>query len=507
MKKSPHFQDLDGPTTDGEFSETSVLNAVIKSIKNAFVITDEKGKMHIASNAFFPLFALGVSFIKGESIVNFFAESDRKRLLEILSDSIPTDDKTIQIPLTGIRRDGSLISLSASISRITAKKPLYLILLEDKTEQIRGQEKIEKLEHQAAIGTFTSGVAHEFNNVLAGIRGYSQLLKNDPSDIPLVLKASSIIEKETVRGAEICKNLNLYSGARRLNLEPVNLSEIIQSCIDLQIGLINGMRITILPELENIPPVIADRHRLQQVLINLITNARHAVMPKGSGKIIVKLSIDENSVIISVEDNGVGIPNYNLSKIFDPFFSIKTPIFNTEEGTETLTGTGLGLSVCQVIIKQHGGTIEVMSSPGDGTIFTVRLPLKFAQIESAPIETNERQIRALVVDDEMPVREVVFRTLSHAKVHTTLARNAEELEKIISSETFDIIFLDYVLPDKNADRVLPLIYEKNPGARIVMISGWNGSPVKKAAIEKNIDAWIDKPFNVDAILSQIKMIT
>jgi two-component system, NtrC family, sensor kinase len=500
MMKSADFQDLD------ELPETSALSAVIKSIKNAFVITDNKGKMFIASNAFFPLFALGISFIKGESIASFFVESDREKLLKILSDIIFTDEKSMQIPLTGICRDGSFIGLSASISRIPGEKPLFFITLEDRTEQIRDQEKIEKLEHQAAIGTFTSGVAHEFNNVLAGIRGYAQLLKNDPADIHLVLKACSIIENETIRGAEICKNLNLYSGARRLNLEPVSLSEIIQNCIDLQNGLLAGMKINILSELDNVPAVIADRHRLQQVLINLITNARHAVMPKGSGQIIVKLTTDQDSVIISVEDNGVGIPHYNLSKIFDPFFSSKTPMYNSDEGTETPKGTGLGLPVCQVIIKQHGGSIEVISSPGEWTKFIVRLPRKFAQVLPENPDTHEKQIRALVVDDEMPVREVVFRTLAHAKVHTTLARNVEDLEKIISTEKFDIIFLDYVLPEMNADRVLPMIYEKNPEARIVMISGWNGSPVKKAAIENSIDAWIDKPFDVEAILSQIKMI-
>jgi two-component system, NtrC family, sensor kinase len=485
-----------------DLTPLSLVGALIESLNNPFAITDNSGIVVLASHAFFPLFAIGRSVVRGESLSEFLDEKSRSVLINLYDDPLLAEGKTIQTSVNGLRRDGSEISLLISLSRIEKNADYYLLVFEDCSEKMREQGKMEKLEHQAAIGTFTSIVAHEFNNVLAGIRGYAQLMKSDPTDLLLAKKASVIIEQETTRGAEICRNLSLYSGAHRLNLEPVNLADLIERSIELQKSQITD-NTTIETRLESIKPVLVDRHRIQQIFINLITNAYHAVMPKGGGKIIISLSYEKDTIVIQVEDNGIGIPAYNLSKIFDPFFTSKTASQGSLNSDTSPRGTGLGLPVCQVIVLQHGGSIDVASSQGEGTVFTVKIPAKFAAADTV-ISQKFSSIRALVVDDDMPVREVIFRALSHVNVEASLAHNASEFNRLIQTEHYDIIFLDYVLPEMNADRLLPTIKEKLPDARIVIISGWTGSPIKKSSIEKNVDAWIEKPFNVEAILKQLE---
>ncbi|MGL4370518.1 MAG: response regulator, partial [Spirochaetota bacterium] len=124
-----------------------------------------------------------------------------------------------------------------------------------------------------------------------------------------------------------------------------------------------------------------------------------------------------------------------------------------------------------------------------------------------PPNTRKKPPHILVVDDEMSVREIIYRALIQNSKAVSLAVNAEECRRCIESEKYDIILLDYVLPEMNADRLLPLIKEKNPSAKIIMISGWSASPVKKAALEKQVDGWIDKPFNVETIIRKVESLS
>jgi PAS domain S-box-containing protein len=495
-----------------EVSLYPLVSTLFASIKSPILIIDQQGVIKTASNSFFSLFSLNEFHIENQKITDFLVDTDKIHFQKLLDQNNFQPGISVQIPMTGTRRDGSTIPISVSINTVDDQlAKLYLMIIDDRSDLFKGQEKIEKLEHQAAIGTFTSGIAHEFNNLLTGIRGYSQLAKSDINDTALISKAFSIIEQETSRGAELCKNLSLYSGSKRLNLEPVDLTETILNALELQKGFFAGTSIVLNTELRELPSLMADKNRMQQVLINLITNARHAIIPKGSGTITIRLFSDNDSVVIQIEDDGIGIPPHHISRIFDPFYTNKGTGIESGQSHE-MRGTGLGLTVCQVIVKQHGGTIDVASKADAGTTFTIHLPLKYAQVfpgtynqTSANINETYPKIKALVVDDEMAVREVIFRALSHSNVETFLARNATELEESVANQCVDIIFLDYVLPEMNADRILPLLREKCPTTRIVIVSGWNGSPQKKLQLEKMVDAWIEKPFNVEAIIEQIRL--
>jgi signal transduction histidine kinase/CheY-like chemotaxis protein len=463
----------------------------------------------LASGSFADLFSFRDSVIEGVDICDFFLSGDRERVDRDMEGLEKDCSSTVSVSITGVSRDGRHLALSMSISCVTSAPPLFLAIFEDKSDTQRDLTKIEKLEHQAAIGTFTSSVAHEFNNVLSGIRGYAQLAKNDLSDRGLILKAFQIIEQESIRGAELCKNLSLYSGNKRLSLEPVVLSDLILATIDLQKQYLQSDSVTVETRIDEMAPFLADRYKLQQVILNLLINARHAIIPKGSGTIIISAEQENSDVVISISDDGTGIEPFHIPRLFDPFYSNKA---ETESSSgSTIRGTGLGLPVCLAIIKQHSGTIDVSSRPGAGTTFTVRLPFHIAERRSRQPSTEiivrRREMASpsiLVVDDEMPIREILYRMLISVASDVALAANATECEQLVSDRSFDIIFLDYVLPEMNADRLLPIIRKVSPSTKIVLISGWNGSPGKKASLKQKVEAWIDKPFNVDAIIKTVE---
>ena len=488
-----------------------VLVALLTQLKTPLAVIDSSGTIILSSTSLCELLALCGSRLNGLNIVDLFHPNERERIRNEITLRTQKPDQTSALFLTGITRDGRHIPLSLTFSPVLNSASRFLIIFEDKSDEQKDRFKIEKLEHQAAIGTFTSGVAHEFNNVLAGIRGYAQLAKSDIDDRQLTVKAFAIIEQETVRGAELCKNLSLYSGSKKLSCEPVILQELVQTAVDLQSRYLIADNIRVTTDIAKIPPVLADKFKLQQVILNLLINARHAIIPKGSGEITIQSFIDAQMVAIRISDTGTGIEPHNISRIFDPFYTSKnTPAAGSSAGA-SIRGTGLGLSVCQTIIKQHDGTIDVTSQPGIGTSFTVRIPFRIAERRNTGSQSvfppmpdmKKKTPRILVVDDEMSVREILYRALIPAAEDVSLAVNADECRTLVESSRYDIILLDYILPDMNADRLLPVIREANPEAKIIIISGWNSSPVKKAAIEKQVDGWIDKPFNMDALMRKI----
>ena len=488
----------------------SVLHTILSQMKTPFAVIKNDGVIILASSAFAGIFSFRDSVIEGVHICDFFLRGDRERFLDELRDPDSGPLRTASLSLTGVSRDGRHLALSVWLSPVEGNPDLFLAFFEDKSDSQKDQNKIEKLEHQAAIGTFTSGVAHEFNNVLAGIRGYAQLAKNDLSDRTLVTKAFRIIEQESIRGADLCKNLSLYTGNKKLSLEPIVISDLVATTIELQKRYLIENSVAVETEMSEMPPFLADRFKLQQVILNLLINARHATLPKGSGTIIIRAKKEDNTFVLSMTDDGTGIEPFNLPRIFDPFYSNKN---NEKINSESATvhGTGLGLPVCQTIVKQHGGTIDVVSQPGAGSTFTIRIPFHLAERRSKQ-PTSEIVVRRknaeapsiLVVDDEMSVREVLYRAMVDISQDVVLASSAEECESLVRSRSFGIIILDYILPEMSADRLLPVIRETNPSAKVLIISGWNGSPVKKEAIRQQVNGWIEKPFNVETIIKAIE---
>lgn len=512
-KKPPEIQDHISPLHTINFTQ---LRTITEIVPFPMAISDNNGLLQYANLAFRTLTMGKSKGYKNTSIENIFDQpGDQTSVITYIQQSI-TDKPSDNIEYS-ISSNDNTVPVLLSFSPIQIDTSVYcMIIARDLSETEKYIEKIAHLQKLASIGTFAAGIVHEFNNVLTGIKGYSQLARKDYTNSEMLDKAFSIIESESQRGAELCKNMNYYSSSTKINPEPVMLKDIVDTVIALQNNYLSTEGIEISTNLQALPLVLVDKFQLQQVLLNMVINARHAIMPKGGGSIQISLSLVDEEIQFHISDTGIGIDRDNVKRIFDPFYTSKGVIGKSVSNYK-IKGTGLGLAVSRSIIHKHGGSIEVTSIHGKGSTFTIKLPYKpakqvtkpdiQAQLTGIPSFESRNPLKVLVIDDEMPIREMLFRALTDMDIMVTLAKNAEEGLTQCKADNYDVIFLDYVLPEMNGDKLIPVIKEHSPSSKIIFISGWDSSPQKKKNLESSVHAWIDKPFNLTQILNCLNEIS
>ncbi|MCZ6833612.1 MAG: ATP-binding protein, partial [Acidobacteria bacterium] len=266
------------------------------------------------------------------------------------------------------------------------------------------QEQLVQAEKLSAIGELVSGVAHELNNPLTGVLGYSQLLLGRKVD-DYVRARLKTIYSEAERCRKIVQNLLTFARKHTPAKTPVNVNEIIQATLELRAYQLRVDNIEVENRLdENLPQTMADAHQLQQVLLNLINNAHQAMVEsKGRGRLVLSSGVENDTIIVTCTDNGPGIASEHLGRIFDPFFTTK----------EVGKGTGLGLSLSYGVMREHGGTISVRNIPEGGTEFRLELPVRLPQAAGqatgrrSPGRLAPAGKRILVVDDEQTVLDLL----------------------------------------------------------------------------------------------------
>jgi len=272
----------------------------------------------------------------------------------------------------------SMVASSAAVA--IEKAQLYeqtqaqVVMLEEANQELREtQQQLVESAKLASIGQLAAGVAHEINNPLSIILGFAETIPKLVELDPVVRKPLDTIQREALRCRRIVKNLLDFASQSKLSLAPVNLNVLLDHTIPLLEYQVSVQDIKIRKEYSpELPSVMADVDRLQQVFVNLILNAAQA-MPDG-GELVLRTSAQDGSVVVEFGDTGIGIPEENLDRIFEPFFSTK----------EVGEGTGLGLSVSYGIIEQHDGTIQVTSEVGVGSTFTITLPVSESKQDSSP---------------------------------------------------------------------------------------------------------------------------
>jgi len=404
-------------------------------------------------------------------------------------------------------------------------KNAYMVLLHDitKHKQIKEEKDIiysqflhaQKME---AIGTLAGGIAHDFNNFLTAIRGYLELvLMEIGEDDPLRPDLEESL-REASKAANLTRQLLLFGRRQLMKMIPINLNEIIKDMMKM-IGRIIGEDITITYELEeNLHTIKADPGNMEQVIINLIINARDA-MPNG-GRMLIKtenVSLRDkivkplcyvppgNYVCFSLSDNGVGMNRKIIEHIFEPFFTTKG----------LRKGTGLGLPVLYGIIKQHKGWINVQSELGQGTTFKIYLsavPLKPKQIikvdngSEIKYDLQGKNERILVVEDEKSISELTARILKKNGYIPRCASSATEAKRIFEKEKgdFSLIFSDVVLPDRDGLQLAENLLKVNSDIKVVFTSGYSDSKSRWNAIISKGFKFIQKPYSVNDLLKAVR---
>jgi len=311
----------------------------------------------------------------GRNFLDLTAEKDRARAVEDLKRAL-SEGGIESTEYALLKKDGSEFDseLSVTVMRdASGKASGFVTITEDITERKRAEEREKKLRDElylssrlAAIGELAAGVAHEINNPLTVILGFSQRVLRQTTDDKL-RQELEIICNQALRTAQVVENLLTFARRREPKAQLANINDILQQALELRAYELKTGNIEVTLDLTpDLPNTMVDFGQMQQVFLNLIINAEHAMTEaNGGGKLCIKTQKGKGCVEISFIDTGLGIPAEHLDKVFDPFFTTK----------QKTGGTGLGLSLCHSIVTEHGGRIYVKSKPGRGATFAIELPL------------------------------------------------------------------------------------------------------------------------------------
>ncbi len=405
-----------------------------------------------------------------------------------------------------IRKDSSTVWVHMVVSRLSADHESFrcMAMAEDITEIRRAEERFRESARLASVGELAAGVAHEINNPLNTILGFTQLILRE--DVPeQVRRDLEKVNENTNRAARIVRNL--LSFARRGDHQPamIDLAPVVQNSLDLVAADLRQRKITVDVDLpDNLEPVMADEQQIQRVLVNLFQNAQHAMADAGGGQLTIRGRASVGMSLLSVTDDGPGIAPENLSRVFDPFFTTK----------KLGDGTGLGLSICHGLIREHGGEIRVESAPGRGATFHIELPTSRDKLEDVvtvthnrvtAVESHEldagRQFRILVVDDEPDAREFISRALSEEGHAVDLAEDGEEAWRKLQAGSYDRILMDLRMPKVDGQELYSRIQATmvELASKVIFMTGDTLSDETEKFLSGTGCPAISKPFELDEL--------
>ena len=396
-------------------------------------------------------------------------------------------------------------------------------LVLDITERIQAEQEKQLLEAQLlqaqkmeAVGNLAGGIAHDFNNLLQGISGYTQLMLIDCAKRGEDICRLKGIEKATRRAADLIRQLLTFSRKIESDLRPINLNSEIQQIKEM-LGRTLPKMIAIELDLDpHISDINGDPIQIEQILLNLAINAMHA-MPEGGRLAIAtrNISLDKEfcrhhlgarqgpHVLLTVSDNGSGMDQVTLARIFEPFYTTKT----------IGHGSGLGLSMVYGIVKSHQGYIECHSGAGKGTVFKIYFPLVVvAPVESRPEPVAEHcptgTETILFIDDDAAVRDIATDVLVRHGYTTLAAASGEEgLERYRSRKSgIDLAVVDLNMPGMGGVKCTQALKALNPDIRILIISGYNPKGILRQRLEEDCKGFILKPFGISELLIRVRQV-
>ena len=393
-----------------------------------------------------------------------------------------------------------LIAVGSQVSSALERSLLYEETRLAYENLRRTQEQLVHSEKLAAVGQLISGVAHELNNPLTAILGYSQLLTSSTEMGRQAMEYTEKLYKQAQRTHRIVQNLLSFARQHKPERILVQINQTLEETLalrdyDLRMSNIR-VHLDLAPEL---PKTAADPHQLQQVFLNLVNNAVDAILEhQTEGDLWVRTGMNGDRLFIEFTDSGPGVQD--TSKVFDPFYTTK-PVGK---------GTGLGLSICYGIITEHGGTILVRNVPTRGACFTIELPHQSAALlapaSSEPSAASGRDAAILLLDQDDSVLEAVGAILRNSEHRVDTARNLREARAMITEHKFDLVVADLLVAESsNGSGLLDWIGSHHPSlvSRVI----WIAAVVPSAELRNRILAKgtyiLQKPFKASELLSAV----
>ncbi len=421
-----------------------------------------------------------------------------------------------ELELRGKDGDTVTVIISASLMHDDEGRSVgYRGIAHDVTQRKFLEQQLLQAQKLESIGLLAGGVAHEFNNLLTGISGYGQIIEDAiPPDDELLRESIGQVLKAADRAAELTRSLLAFSRKQIIDPKPVHVHTIIQNTVGLIKRIIGG-DIELTSSFSDKKLLVkVDAGQMEQVLLNLATNARDA-MPSGghmdikTQEVVVGEGSESNYgltvpgiyALISVSDTGTGIDKDSLKRVFEPFYTTK----------EIGKGTGLGLSIIYGIVKQNNGSVLIDSEPGKGTTVSIYLPTT----DQAPIGIEKRHktkpyLRGtetiLVAEDDNMVKTFLEKVLKRAGYSVIAARDGEDAVIKFKAKMDDIslVLSDVVMPKKNGKEILEEIKKLRPGIRAIFISGYSKEFIDKKVCNEEGTDFLTKPFLKTDLLQKVR---
>jgi len=468
------------------------------------IIANREGEVIDINKSGLDLFGYTKEEMMELGILNIYVNpEDRKKIIEEVDEKGFVKDFEISTQ----KKDGTIMwcLLSSTSKRAEDGKSIeFQSIVRDITQEKIMQQQLIQSEKLSSIGTFVSGIAHELNNPLTVIGGWSHRLLKKESFSPEVQNILKMINEASERTVSIVRNLLKFSRKYQPDKEKIRIKDVLESTMSLQEYHMKVDNIEIKKDYsKNFSYVNANINQLQQIFMNIIINAMHSMKKSKAKKLFtVKAETRDNTVLVTFENNGPLIPIDKIGKVFDPFFTTK------KQGE----GTGLGLYVSYGIVNDHGGTIRVENIADSGVRFTVSLPVVTPtkkEKETGPQDflTTDKGIRLLHVEDEKEIRLWMDELLSDNNISVFEASDAHEAIQAIKKNKFDVILADVKMPGMTGIELGEWIQQEYPayGNKFVITTGVVDAEIE-AAYKKYNWKCVMKPYDESELLDIIQSV-
>ena len=397
--------------------------------------------------------------------------------------------------------DAMLLNIFANLAAIAIENARFYDELKDRYEEKKQlQEKLAESEKLRAMGLMASGVAHDFNNMLAIIFGNIDLAEVDDNK-DMFLKRLAKIKKAAVDSANIIKRLQKFTktNSEDTPFQPVKFNDLAREAIEISTPMwkdgphAKGISIEIVDALtEEEFIILGNDTDLREAIINMIFNSVYA-MPQG-GKIHLAMYTKDESIYLEISDNGIGMTEETKRRIFDPFFT-----------TKGANHSGLGMSMLYGTIKRHNGSIDIKTKPGEGTMFTIVLPKGKEEIDKEDEKLDPvveiRESNIMIIDDEPEIGVLLSEILSNQGHQTCVFDNGIGGIEAFKKGSYEILITDLGMPGVSGWEVINTARQIKPGVVIGIVTGWDIS--EEEAKQKGVDFIINKPFRADYVLQVV----
>ena len=491
---------------------------ILETIADGYHEVDLVGNLTLVNDSLCEILGYPRAELLGMNYRRLMDEPTAKSVFQAYNGVYSTGRSNFGFSYQNIRKDGSRRDVSVSISLIKdadGQPRGFRGIMRDVTERKSLQEQLYQATKMEALGTLAGGIAHDFNNLLQIIFGYSDLLllrkqKEDPDYDKL-----RAMRGAAQRGSDLVQQILTFSRKVETKPRPLDLNREIRHIEHLLRRTIEKMVSIHINLADNLWTISADPTQVEQIVLNLAVNGKHA-MPQG-GRLVIEtknVKLDEEYcrthletkpgryVLLMVSDTGHGMEKEVLGRIFEPFFTTK----------KTGEGSGLGLATVFGIVKSHGGSITCYSEPGVGTTFKIHFPAIEGEPEWGAETTQEMPAfgteTLLVVDDEESIRKLTKDLLNSVGYKVLTASTGREALNVYSEGqgVISLVILDLIMPEMDGSKCLQELLQINPLAKVLIASGYSANGPAREAATIGAKGYVGKPYNVRELLRMVRSV-